>query len=359
MNTVEITTPSPPQSSLTNYDILHGTPIDPLQKLSIVSADEFEDIVLEWIHGYLTGHYVKIRRCGGAGDKGRDVIADVDPDNSIWDNYQCKHYDDPLMPTQFYIELGKLCYYTFLSDFSVPRKYYIVAKLGVGTSLGDMINNPEELRAKLVANWDRYVKDKITKAASVPLSGDLERYVNEFDFSIVSAIEPIKFLEQFRQTQWYAYRFGGLQKQRPTFEIPKFSDGEMSLKYISQLLAVYSEEISSAINSIDELSQYGRYKVHFDIQRKSFYAVETLKQFERDNLPQGCNAFERLKENVLTVVYTKIFDTYRNSFEKMNKILESCSYIDTSSNPLNISIEVIDKQGICHHLVNEDKMGWI
>lgn len=149
------------------------------------------------------------------------------------------------------------------------------------------------------------------------------------------------------------------KKNRPSVEIPEFSDEELNLKYITELLIVYSEEISTVINSIDELAKYGQYKVHFDFQRKSFYAVETLKQFERDNLPLGSDAFERLKEDIFAVIITKIFDTYRNSFDKMNKVLESCSSIDTSSNPLNISIAVIDKQGICHHLVNEDKLSWL
>ena len=133
----------------------------------------------------------------------------------------------------------------------------------------------------------------------------------------------------------------------------------MGLRYITQLLAVYSEEISNDINSVEELSAYGNYKVHFDIQRRNFYAVETLKQFERDNLPLNSKAFENLKSDVLALVYTKIMGTYKNAFEKVNDILNCCSMMDASSSPLAITITVTDKQGLCHHLVNESKLTWI
>ncbi len=347
---------SPPQ--LSNQDILLGTPLCPIQKLSIISDGEFEEIILEWVHGYLKSQYVSVRKCGGAGDKGRDIIATVDPDNDIWDNYQCKHYGNKLTPTNFYLELGKLCYYSYTGDFSIPRYYFIVSKDGVGTKLGDLIEKPYKLKSMLIENWDQYVKDKITKKP-ILLADEFSTYVSEFDFSIVKPIEPMVFLDQFKQTPWYAYRFGGIKRQRETSSLPDFSDTEMKLRYITQLLAVYSDEISCEINSIEELTTYGQYKLHFDIQRKNFYAVETLKQFERDNLPPESKAFETLKDEVLALVCTKMFTTYKSSFEKMNQILESCSYINVSSNPLAISITLLDKQGVCHHLVNDNKLTWI
>lgn len=355
IDTVDILIPkSPPQ--LSNHDILNGSPIAPIQKLAILNDNEFEEIILEWVHGYLKGQYISVRKCGGAGDKGRDIIAMVD--NNAWDNYQCKHYKNKLAPTDIYLELGKLCYYTYNGDFSIPRNYYIVSREGVGTKLGDLLNNPHSLRTKLIDNWDIYVKDKITNTP-ILLNGDFSVYVTNFDFSIIKSVEPLDFLEQFQQTQWYSYRFGGIKKQRGALHIPKFSNTEMGLRYITQLLAVYSEEISNDINSVEELSAYGNYKVHFDIQRRNFYAVETLKQFERDNLPLNSKAFENLKSDVLALVYTKIMGTYKNAFEKVNDILNCCSMMDASSSPLAITITVTDKQGLCHHLVNESKLTWI
>lgn len=103
--------------------------------------------------------------------------------------------------------------FSYRGDFAIPRHYYIVSKLGVGTSLGDLLTSPSDLKTRLKDNWARYVKDKITAGTSIVLSGELEQYVDKFDFSIISCIEPITFLEQFKKTSWYAYRFGGLQKK--------------------------------------------------------------------------------------------------------------------------------------------------
>lgn len=357
IDTIDILIPkAPPQ--LSNHDILNGSPIAPIQKLAIMSDSEFEEIILEWVHGYLKSQYISVRKCGGAGDKGRDIIAFVDKVNNIWDNYQCKHYGNKLAPTNFYLELGKLCYYTHIGDFSIPRNYYIVSREGVGTKLGDLLDNSENLKTCLIENWDKYVKDKITNTP-ISLTGELSNYVNDFDFSIIKPVEPLEFLEQFQQTQWYSYRFGGIKKQRESLSLPDLSNTEMRLRYVTQLLEVYSEEISHEINSIEELSAYGNYKIHFDIQRKNFYAVESLKQFERDNLPIGSQAFDNLKEDVLALVYTKIFGQYKNSFEKVNEILNCCSMLDASSSPLAMTITVKDKQGVCHHLVNEGKLTWI
>ena len=111
-------------------------------------------------------------------------------------------------------------------------------------------------------------------------------------------------------------------------------------------------------NSVEELNVYGEYKVHFDLQRKNFYSVETLKQFERDNLPPDSNAFEDLKEEIFNAVYSKVLANYENSFKKLVSVLNHSTLLNISANPLTVTISLHDKQGICHHLVNESKISW-
>ncbi|HCA08111.1 ABC-three component system protein [Chryseobacterium sp.] len=358
METLDILTPKE-TPKLTNHDILFGKPIAPNQRLGILSDDEFEDIVTEWIFEYLKSKYTSIRRCGGAGDKGRDIIAWIDERGGKWDNYQCKHYGSKLTPTNFYVELGKLCYYTQKEDFTIPEKYYIVTREGVGTTLGDMIDNPEDLKSALIDNWEVYVEKKITSKVAVKLEGELKNYVENFDFSIVEAIEPHVFIEQFKTTSFYWYRFGGqIQKYRKDIVVPEIVDSEIKMRYIQQLLIAYSEEISTEINSIEELKKHGIYKFHFDLQRANFYSIETLKQFERDNLPPDSEAFESFKNEVLTAVYPKILNVYENAFRRLQSVLEHSNLIALSSNPLSVTLSVMDRNGICHHLVNENKLSW-
>lgn len=358
METFEIIAPKA-TPRLTNHDILFGKPIAPFQRLGILSDNEFEEIVTEWAFEYLKSRYSKVRRCGGAGDKGRDVIAWVDEKGLQWDNYQCKHYGNKLAPTNFYAELGKLCYYTKNGDYTVPLNYYIVSKEGVGTALSDLIDNPQQLKGALIANWGKYVESKITSKITVKLEGDLMTYVENFDFSIIKVVEPLEFLEQFQKTSYYWYRFGGqISRYRNETIVPEMIDNELQMRYIEQLLLAYSEEVSAEINSVEELAKYGQYKVHFDMQRTNFYSIETLKQFERDNLPPDSTAFESFKSEVLTAVYPKLLDFHDNSFRRLQSVLQHSSLLAITANPLSITLSIMDKNGICHHLVNENKLSW-
>ncbi len=148
-----------------------------------MDEDSFEQFTLEWLYGCKKSKYSSISRIGGAGDKGRDVVA-YHNDGSV-DYYQCKHYNVALMPTNYYLELGKLCYYTYKKEIPVPKEYFIIASNDVGTSLQDLIDNPSTLITKLIENWDTYCKTKITKTVEIPLDAPFLDYINSFDFTII------------------------------------------------------------------------------------------------------------------------------------------------------------------------------
>ena len=112
LETVPISTPRVMNSIYADKAIV-GPRILPHKIISLYDADEWEVFVEEWVFIKKT-KYFSIERCGGAGDLGRDVIAwpDVN-DLSIWDNYQCKHYDHPLRPAEVWVEFGKLVFYSY------------------------------------------------------------------------------------------------------------------------------------------------------------------------------------------------------------------------------------------------------
>lgn len=115
---------------------LYGTDINiaPIDKVHIMDEDSFEHFTLEWLYGCKKDKYSSIMRIGGAGDKGRDVIA-YRKDGGV-DYFQCKHYNSALAPSNYYLELGKLCYYTYTKDIPLPKSYYIVASNIASTSEG-------------------------------------------------------------------------------------------------------------------------------------------------------------------------------------------------------------------------------
>ena len=63
--------PPPPPSSVSAATVVAGTPIPAIERIKHFSDSDWEDFVLEWAHS-LQGVYVRVQRCGGAGDMGRE-----------------------------------------------------------------------------------------------------------------------------------------------------------------------------------------------------------------------------------------------------------------------------------------------
>lgn len=169
--------PSPRPVSASASSVAVGHHIPPIERIRLFSDSQWEDFVLEWADS-LRKRYQCVERCGGAGDIGRDVIATAQVVNgvAIWDNYQCKHYNHPLRPSDIWIELGKLVYYTYIKEYTLPRKYYFIAPQGVGTELSNLLRYPARLYESLLKNWGKYCTNKITQKSQVSLDAKLKKY---------------------------------------------------------------------------------------------------------------------------------------------------------------------------------------
>jgi len=114
--------------------------VSPALLLQSYDDSDWEVFVQEWNISY-TNKYHLVDRIGGAGDMGRDVIGyfgePSDP-TTQWDNFQCKGYGEPLQTSHIWIELGKLCYFTWTGAYSCPRRYLQVSntsRLRLGSKL--------------------------------------------------------------------------------------------------------------------------------------------------------------------------------------------------------------------------------
>lgn len=215
---------------------LYGTDtnIAPIDKVHIMDEDSFEQFTSEWLYGCKKAKYSSINRIGGAGDKGRDVIAYY-KDNSV-DYYQCKHYNNSLAPSNYYSELGKLCYYTYKKEIPIPKNYYIIASNDVGSTLQEYIDNPSKLLSNLFANWDTYCKTKITKTAEIALDKPLKAYITSLDLTIIKTYPMAKVVDEYLDTIYGNIRFGGRRLILPDTLIPGDSIEPNEMAYISALL---------------------------------------------------------------------------------------------------------------------------
>jgi hypothetical protein len=345
----------------TNFQLLVGSIVPPIDRLKIISPSEYEEIIEEWIFEYLNKEYENVVRVGGAGDKGRDVIAlvkDSRDGQEVWDNYQCKHYNGPLAPSQMWVEFGKLCYYSFIGVYTIPRKYYLVSPHGVGGKLYDFILKPQSLKTELIKEWDNHCFKKITKTKEVCLSGDFKKYVENFDFSIVDVINPIKFIEQYQKTSYFPIRFGGGLNKIP--DRPKNAPEEINqneMVYVKKLFDAYSSHKKQEINNLNDLKAYKLLWKHFNRQRIYFYQAESLKVFERDSMPYGVHAFEDLKSEVFHGIIDTVYSHYPDGFERVKATTQQArNLVVSGENIFSNFINGNDKSGICHHLANEEEL---
>jgi len=348
-----------PTGKLTNQQILLGKKQDPLQVIRNYPDDEWEQFIREWAEG-LRGKYKEVRRASGAGDKGRDIIGYVGSVNAggDWDNYQCKHYDHALYPSDLWKELAKLCYYTFKKNYSVPRAYYFVAPRGVGPDVLALLENPEKLRAGLIAKWEEGELLKVGKKEIV-LEGELRKHVEAFDFSIVKDLPPSVVIDEHRETRHHAARFGGGLVRLPpdNADVPADIAAEES-RFVAQLLEAYGDSLSKQVASADDLKDHPKLKKHFDRQRTYFYLAELLRNFTRDNIPEeGC--YERLQDTIHDGVIDTAEGAHADGFERVKQTIAVARTLQIDSHPLKECLELYHRSGICHQLANEDRLTWV
>ena len=354
MKTVALAAIALPKSVLNADQIATGLPLPALDRVRIMSSDEWEDFALEYAHSLKTSYH-SVDRHAGAGDLGCDVVARVDASpGGQWDNYQCKHYKDALSPAVIWVELGKFCYYTFIGEYTVARKYYFVAPRGVGPALSNLLNAPEKLRSGLFENWESYCRKGII-AKEVPLSDALKTHIESMDFSIFTALSPVKMIEQHSSTQWHAARFGGgLRLRTPPPEPPEALDAHEAT-YVRCLLDAYEEKLGTTLALIGDLKDLDLAK-HLQRARCEFYSAESLREFSRDSVPAG--TFEQLLDEVYSGVIDVIEGSHPNAMERVLACVKQAKSLTLAANALVTRVTNPDKGGMCHQLSNEKRVNW-
>jgi hypothetical protein len=287
------------------------------------------------------------------------VVGFVDPPGgaAAWDNFQCKHYSSPLTPGDVWVELGKLCYYTFTADYSVPRHYRFVAPHDVGPRLRDLLMKPDDLKKGLISNWPGHCEPHITDVMQIPLDGKLLDYVKAFDFSIVGYAPLLEVVEQHMQTPFGPTRFQLRLPPRPDAPLPPDDLQPGEIRYVEKLLDAYSEAEQRPFAQANEIEQFPKYNRHLKRSRQWFFQAEALNRFSRDHCP--LDEFDRLKQQVHDGVVDVVERVYAHGFERVCATTDRAADLVLGNSTLAPVTTVGDKKGICHHLANEDKLDWV
>lgn len=355
---VEIEDPPTSGVLLTAAHTLSGPPIDPLARLLTYNGDEWEKFIREWV-SHLKTRYAKVLRFGGAGDKGIDVAGCVDARTllrGIWDNFQCKFSGRAIGPSVAWPEIGKMLWYSFNGDYTPPRAYYFVAPKETTPALTHLLGNSVRLKKRLFEVWDGSIRDSITDAGPISLTGKFRAYVDAFDFSIFRPQPILEIIEQHRLSPYFPGRFGGGLPTRPVPPLPPDEIAAKESRYIEQLLEAYAQHKSQATATISDLKNWKALEDHFRRSRESFYHAEALRVFVRDKVEPG--TFESLQETIYDSVIDTCDAVHADGYARVVAVTNFALTVALDAHPLAPSAFPADRRGICHQLANEDRLKW-
>lgn len=153
-----------------------------------------------------------------------------------------------------------------------------------------------------------------------------------------------------------------VRKKKPETVVPATVQPP-ELTYVTQLYAAYSTTGNGLnITKPEDLDALD-FREHFEHQRKSFYMAETVHSETRDAvLPGERDPFEALKDEIEFGIFAEKRKTYQNAVDKVDAVVGKASELSISSmvdDATNHWIGVGEKAGVCHMLVNDERLKWV
>lgn len=132
----------------------------------------------------------------------------------------------------------------------------------------------------------------------------------------------------------------------------------MDQRYVRQLLSVYAQSIDDDQQSLDLslLDKNDTIRNNFLRQRERFYHAESLRSFSRDTVPVG--VFEALQDDIFDGVVDMCEASHACDIDRLNAIMSQAANVIVDASPLSSVTRPRDKQGVCHQLVNDNRLNW-
>lgn len=135
-------------------------------------------------------------------------------------------------------------------------------------------------------------------------------------------------------------------------------------RYVNALCEAYADALERSSVSPDEIPTLPkRYSTSFSSQRKAYYAAESVRRSVRDVIDDGEHQFELLEDEAYAGIEEVYWSAYKNGFERLNAVLSQVASTALNKSALvhitNL-IGTLEKKGICHILVNNERIGsWV
>ena len=326
-------------------------------RLQEISDDQLEEFIDLWLD-QKTSEYFLVERVGKANDKGRDVIAFQS--NALhegpWELYQCKRKTkgSKLGTGEAISELGKVFYHYNKGEYqTLPSRYVFVSPRGIVGPLHTLLQNPSRIGPYLIENWDNHCRDEITKNGPSPLTVEIRKAIESFDFSRITYLTAQLISKDTDAAPALSKVLSLTASEAPIGQVPTEVQIE-ELGYIEQLRCVYGEASGTQYTNVDSILSHQQHGDHLRLQRTRYFDAASFDRFHRDNTAPG--AVETFKKDVLHSVVDVYNQIHASKLRRMDAVM-----IHVALAPLSILGRMSRppvRQGMCHHLANEGELKW-
>ncbi len=153
------------------------------------------------------------------------------------------------------------------------------------------------------------------------------------------------------------------QLPRPaSVPVPEEATNDEQL-YINELFRAYGDAEGLDTFSRDDLVMYPDYEEDLEDRRVDFYAAESIRRGVME-LGDGdlSDQFDVLKDETYNGVKDTVRRVHLNGYECMLAVMEQAVKVPVDNYLLGASPYWISgkiKKGVCHHLVNDEKLVWV
>lgn len=139
------------------------------------------------------------------------------------------------------------------------------------------------------------------------------------------------------------------------------------LPYVNALCDVYAEKLGKAVGDItpDMIPTLSKkLQRHYSSQRKAYYQAEYVKHVARETFADGEMQFTALKEDAYAGIEDTYFDEdHATGYDRLKAVFDRITILSLSKSALINVVGLIgnpEKKGICHILVNDEKIkSWV
>lgn len=135
------------------------------------------------------------------------------------------------------------------------------------------------------------------------------------------------------------------------------------LRYVEELYRVYSEKTGEKCDCEEDLNKHKDLKKNFNYQRKNYYSAETIRRELRDTMIfNEEDNFDILKDEIFDGIIDVRDEEYDLAYERLKAVMAHVTKVQTSKHTNEKLLGWVgpaEKKGVCHMLVNDNRIKWM